>query len=70
MLYDQLRNFSALQILNIEFENLKMSKIFFDGVSELLCLKELKLKFTEFDLIAFRAWSLKDIYKVNNFKSR
>ncbi len=68
ILYLELKNFSKLKLIEIDLDALILTRTFFENVSELTSLSELKLNLNKFDIEIFKAWSLTGLTKVRRLK--
>ena len=57
VLYDELRNFHNLRLVEFELDALILTNKFYESVSELTQLNEIKLNLNKFDMGLFKTWT-------------
>ena len=64
VLYDELRNFHNLRLVELELDALILTNNFYESVSELTQLNEIKLNLNKFDMDLFKTWTTSGLSKV------
>jgi hypothetical protein len=68
VLYDVLKTFNSLKIVNFESEDLILTKSFYDNVSKLTNLHSIILNLKKFDIDLFKDWSTSGLIEVRQKK--
>jgi hypothetical protein len=63
-LYDVFKKLNNLKFLYYDLDGLILTKQFYEGISELSNIQEMKLNLKSFDIGLFKAWSTTGLSKV------